>query len=142
MEYIIVFVIGFALGWYLQSWLGAQAFYNILKDLDVPEDKIMKLAEKEGVDVARSLDALKDVDESTVIDAVNKGILTLVIEIKVESVEGRLMAYRADDELYLAQGNTAEELVQAVLAKYPTNSRVEIVEGGELVRDYVDSLKK
>jgi hypothetical protein len=142
MEYFIVFVIGFALGWYLQSWLGAQAFYNILKDLDVPEDKIMKLAEKEGVDVARSLDALKDVDESTVIDAVNKGILTLVIEIKVESVEGRLMAYRADDELYLAQGNTAEELVQAVLAKYPTNSRVEIVEGGELVRDYVDSLKK
>ncbi len=142
MEYIIVFVIGFALGWYLQSWLGAQAFYNILKDLDVPEDKIMKLAEKEGVDVARSLDALKDVDESTVIDAVNKGILTLVIPIKVESVEGRLLAYRADDDLYLAQGNTAEELVQAVLAKYPTNSRVEIVEGGDLVRDYVDSLKK
>ena len=141
MEYIIVFIIGFALGWYLQSWLGAQAFYNILKDLDVPEDKIMKLAEKEGVDVARSLDALKDVDESTVIDAVNKGILTLVIEIKVESVEGRLLAYRADDDLYLAQGNTAEELVQAVLAKYPTNSRVEIVEGGDLVRDYVDSLK-
>jgi hypothetical protein len=125
MEYIIVFVIGFALGWFLQSWIGAKAFYEILKDLDVPEDKIIALAKREGADVAEFEEDAKT-----------------VIEVKVEQVGDRLMAYGAKDSAFIAQGEDAASLLEVVLKKYPVGHTVQIVEGGELVKDHLEFLKQ
>jgi hypothetical protein len=122
MEYIIVFAIGFALGWYLQSLIMAKAFHEILKDLNVPEDKIIALAKRDGADVSEFEDSAKT-----------------VIELKVEQVGDRLMAYSAKDDFFVAQGDNAERLFEQILKLYPTNSRIEIVEGGDLVMDYLNT---
>jgi hypothetical protein len=127
MEYVIVFVIGFALGWFVQGWIGARAFYEILKDLNVPDDKIMKLAERDGVDVSKY---------ATEADAESA---KTVIELKVEQVGDRLMAYRANDDFFVAQGADAAALFEEIVKQSPTGSRIEIVEGGDLVRSYVES---
>jgi hypothetical protein len=125
MEYIVVFVIGFALGWFLQSWIGAKAFYEILKDLDVPEDKIIALAKRDGADVAEYEESAKT-----------------TIELKVESVSGKLMAYSAKDDFFVAQGDDAEKLFEVILNKYPVGHTIQIVEGGELVKDHLEFLKQ
>jgi hypothetical protein len=125
MEYIIVFVIGFALGWFLQSWISAKAFVEILKDLDVPEDKIIALAKRDGADVSEFEDSAKP-----------------VVELKVEQVGDRLMAYSAKDDFFVAQGVDAAALFKEIIAKHSIGTSVVIVEGSELVNDYVTSLKK
>jgi hypothetical protein len=129
MEYFIVFVIGFALGWYLQSWLGAQAFYNILKDLDVPTDKILALAEKDGVDVSEYV--TEDAVES---DAVG---------INVEKHSDRLYAYRSQDNEFLAYADSPEELFSEIIKKlHNPTVRLMVEQGSEHVKDYIDGLEK
>jgi hypothetical protein len=125
MVELIVFIIGFALGWWLQSWLSAQAFVKILNDLGVSDDRIAKLAEEDGVDVTDYKQAAAN---------------NTTIQLKVESVNGMLMAYRAEDDFYVAQGVDAEKLLEAIVDKHPMG-KIEVVEGGDLVRDYVETLK-
>ena len=127
MEYIIVFVIGFALGWYLQSWISARAFIEILKDLDVPDDKIVELAQRDGADTSEF--------ETEVTDKI-------VIELKVEQVGERLLAYRAEDDLFVTQGDNAQELISELVKKYPVGYNIEINKGSELVEDEINRLKK
>ena len=125
MEYIIVFVIGFALGWYLQSVIMARAFHEILKDLEVPDEKILELAKRDGADVSEYEEDAKT-----------------TIEVKVEQVGDRLMAYSAKDSAFIAQGADAAALIEVILNKYPIGHKVQIVEGVDLVRDHLEYLKQ
>ena len=130
MEYFIVFVIGFALGWYLQSWIGAQAFYNILKDLNVPDDKILALAEKDGVDVSEYATEEAAADNKTV-------------GINVEKHGNRLYAYRSSDNEFLAYADSPEELFKEVLRKFQIEKvHISVEQGAEHVRDYIDGLEQ
>jgi hypothetical protein len=130
MDFLIVFIIGFALGWYLQSWIGAQAFYNILKDLNIPDDKIMALAEKDGVDIS------KYATDNTVEQPKNS------IDINVERHNGRLYAYRSSDNEFLCYGDTPEQLFSEVLKRDPGLEHVNVEQGAEHVKDYVDGLER
>jgi hypothetical protein len=121
---LIVFIVGFGLGWFINGWFSAQAFHSILMDLGVPEDKILALADKEESGAQDSEAELK------------------VIEIKVEHVGGRLMAYRADDDFFVAQGDDAAALIDELVSRYSEGHRIKIVEGGELVEEHVNSLTK
>jgi hypothetical protein len=125
MEYVIVFGIGFALGWFLQSWIMARAFHEILKDLDVPDEKILDLARRDGADVSEYEETAKT-----------------TIEVKVEQVGDRLMAYSAQDDAFIAQGEDAAALLEVVLNRYPVGHKVQIVEGVDLVRDHLEHLKQ
>jgi hypothetical protein len=130
MEYIIVFIIGFALGWFLQSWVGAKAFYQILKDLDVPDDKIMALAEKDGVDTSKYSTEEAAADKNTV-------------GINVEKHGNRLYAYRSSDNEFLAYADSPEELFKEVLRKFQIEKvHISVEQGAEHVRDYIDGLER
>jgi sugar/nucleoside kinase (ribokinase family) len=129
MEYIIVFIIGFALGWFVQSWIGAQAFYNILKDLNVPDDKIMALAEKDGVDVSKY--------------STEETVETKSVGINVEKHSGRLYAYRSSDNEFLCYADSPEELFKEVLKKFQIEKvHISVEQGAEHVRDYIDGLEQ
>jgi len=125
MEYIIVFVIAFALGWYLQSVIMAKAFHEILKDLEVPDEKILDLARRDGADVSEFEEDAKT-----------------TIEVKVEQVGSQLMAYSAQDDAFIAQGEDAAALLDVILNKYPLGHKIQIVEGVDLVRDHLEYLKQ
>ncbi len=122
IEFIVVFAIGFALGWYLQSVIMAKAFHEILKDLEVPDEKIIAMAQRDGADIIES----------------NK----TTIELKVEQVGDQLMAYSAKDSAFIAQGDSAAGLLEVILNKYPVGHTVQIVEGVDLVRDHLEYLKQ
>ena len=125
MEYIIVFVIAFALGWYLQSVIMAKAFHEILKDLEVPDEKILDLARRDGADVSEYEEDAKT-----------------TIEVKVEQVGSQLMAYSAQDSAFIAQGEDAAGLLEVILNKYPLGHKIQIVEGVDFVRDHLEYLKQ
>ena len=122
IEFIVVFAIGFALGWYLQSVIMAKAFHEILKDLEVPDEKIIAMAQRDGADIIES----------------NK----TTIELKVEQVGDQLMAYSALDSAFIAQGDSAAGLLEVILNKYPVGHKIQIVEGVDLVRDHLEYLKQ
>lgn len=124
---LIIFIIGFALGWWIQSWLSARAMMDILDDIDPTGEKCVEALKRQGVDVAEFEDTLSE-------NSANPAI-----QLKVESVNGMLMAYRAEDDFYVAQGEDAEKLFEAIVDKHPMG-KIEVVEGGDLVREYVETL--
>lgn len=127
MVELIIFIIGFALGWWIQSWLSARAMMDILDDIDPTGEKCVEALKRQGMDVSEFEDTLSENSANT------------AIQLKVESVNGILMAYRAEDDFYVAQGEDAEKLFEAIVDKHPAG-KIEVVEGGELVREYVETL--
>jgi hypothetical protein len=129
MVELIIFVIGFALGWWIQSWISARAMMDILDDIDPTGEKCVEALKRQGVEVEGFEAALAENSAKP------------AIQLKVESVNGMLMAYRAEDDFYVAQGQDAETLFESILDKHP-EGKIEVVEGGDLVRDYVETLNK
>ena len=130
MVEFIIFVVGFLLGWWVQGWISNRAMMDILDDIDPSGEKCVEALKRQGIEVEGFEAALAQKNAKP------------AIQLKVESVNDRLMAYRAEDDAFVAQGADAEKLFEAILNSFPTGSRVEIVEGGELVNDYVKTLKE
>jgi len=122
MSELIILIIGFAIGWFIQSWISAQAFAEILKDLKVDEGKIRKLAIQDGA-------------------LVKEEPRWPTVELKIEQVGDLLIAYRAKDDFFVAQGRDAAALIDVILHSYSVGHKIQIVEGGELVTDHLTALK-
>ena len=136
IELLIVAGVAFFAGWKASHWLLQSAFNRVMEALGISKEQmraaIRKSAKEEGIDLKEIFDDEEDIAEPA----------KLTIELKVEQVGSSLMAYRVKDDAFVAQGADAEGLFQAILNTYPTGSRVEIVEGSELVNDYVKTLKE
>ena len=130
MEYLIVAAIAFFVGWKISEILHVFSFKRILEDLGVNEDRLKKLAEK--INQGDSKDQDQDTSGKT------------VINIKVEEVEGVLMAFERDHQQFIAQGKTSDELLQRIMDRYPANVRVvcDVNDGGNLITEAVDNLIK
>jgi hypothetical protein len=100
MEYIILGIVAFYIGWKLSSIWSQITFSEILKDLKVSEDQLRKLAAEKGF----VLD-----DEET--DPEAEPVLE-EIEVKIEQHHGQLYAFRADNDQFLGQGTTRDDLVK------------------------------
>lgn len=130
MEYLIVAALAFFVGWKISEILHVVSFKKILEDLGVNEDRLKKLAEKIN----------KDEDQVEAKDQPEK----TVINIKVEEVEGMLMAFELDQQQFIAQGKTSDELLERIMDRYPTNVRVvcDVNDGGNLITEAVNNLIK
>jgi hypothetical protein len=84
----------------------------LLHQLGITHEKLMKLAD----DLVEAPD-------------------TAAIIIRLEQVGGTIFAYRKDTEEFIAQGNTGEDLLAAMLKRFPTNEKfnIKIVEGADLL---------
>lgn len=106
MEYIVMLIVGAIIGFKISSALNIMTIRRILDDLNVSEQDLRRLAEKQGIE-------LPPPDEPKLEE----------IEIRIEEHEGTLYAYRMDTDQFLGQGPDREGLIQR-LTENLTNVRL------------------
>lgn len=128
MDYFIIAFLAFVVGFKISELIHVTSFKKILDDLNVSPDQLKSLLQKNGVDI---------VDDETQAQPTKTQI-----EIKVETVQGQLFAYDLHKDTFIAQGRDGDELIERILAKFPTNVRVicDVAHGGELINDAVQRM--
>jgi hypothetical protein len=127
IEDSILIAVAFALGWWLGSkitqHLLALSFRQILEDLGVKREQLIKLAEDAGADISAF----------TASTAQGDGLTPL--EIVIEQHQGVLYAYRKDNKQFLGQGTDQTTLVDSI-SKRMDNVRliIDTADGAELLR--------
>lgn len=120
IDFLIVCVIGFFIGWHTSKAWQIIAFKKLLEDLGITNVQLNDLAKKLDMDV---LDE-KPEQESDL----------PILEVRVEKTDLGLFAYRKADSLYLARGQDREELM-ANLVNNLSNVRVIVAkeDGAEFI---------
>ena len=132
MEVLFEYVIVFSLGWYLGSkvtgYFQMKVFQHVLAELKIDPKDLIRVARKDAPD---SILAQLDEIESHV-DSVENAALEK-IDIKVEKHSNTLYAFRSDNDQFLGQGATKDELIEAMSQKMK-NVRLIVVEGNEYMK--------
>jgi len=117
IELLILFVIGFILGWKLNAVFHTAAMFTILKELGIKESDLRKLAQDKNLDlpVQAEHDELEE------------------IHIKLEQHQGQIYAFRTDNDGFLAQGSDRDTLISS-LQQRMNNVRLIVDEGGDLIK--------
>lgn len=121
MDTLIYLLVGFALGYSLGTVITtirtARAFKSILDLLGVTTEQLLKLRDK--------IDAPE-----------NKSAAEPEIEIRLETHNGEIYAYRKDNSQFLAQGPDRDRLIQHLNYTFANGARLIIREqdGAELVK--------
>jgi hypothetical protein len=129
METAIIYLLVFALGWWAGSKLTASlnriVFTTILKELGITEKQLRQLA-KDNKIIA---------DPSDLEDAADPEDDLTTIDVRIEEHQGQIYAYRRDNNEFLAQGTTKDQLINHVRSRMD-NVRLIITEGEELLQKY------
>lgn len=109
---IFGFIVGYLMGKAVANWTNTLAFREILKDLGIKDSDIQKLREDPVED---------DLDQ---------------LEVKIEQHQGVLYAFRLDNDQFLGQGTSREELIESLKGKL-NNVRVVVSEehGAKLIQN-------
>jgi hypothetical protein len=91
------FVVGYLMGKTVANWTSALAFREILQDLGVKDADIERLKNK-----------MDEEDTDTAATELEQ------VEVKIEQHQGLLYAYRCDNDSFLGQGKTREELIEGI----------------------------
>lgn len=122
-EYIILTaIIAFIVGYKAAEIIGALALREILKDLGVKEQDLQRMIDQEQAEVPRQ-----------------------EVELRIEQIEGQLLAYEQQPEVrFVAQSPTAELLLERLVEFYPENTRLNIsrTNGGDFMQHLLGSLTK
>ena len=127
METLILVVIAFVFGWYagsqITTYLLSLSFRQILNDLGVKDQQLLKLAQ----DI--------DPDFSAVNASTDSGDSLTPLEITLEQHQGVLYAYRKDNQQFLGQGTDREGLIDSI-SKRMDNVRliIDSADGADLLR--------
>lgn len=116
LDYLIVFIVGVWVGKKVHDLLFRAMLARAMKELGITEEDLAKLTEK----MTQSEDSENDGFD--------------VIDIKIEQHNGALYAFRKDNDQFLGQGNSREDLINRLATKM-SNVRLLISkeDGGELI---------
>jgi ferritin-like protein len=124
IETVLIVVVLMSLGFVLGAWISSIFHRSILREFlkelgyDTPE-KLRELYDR----LALKLTA----DDSAAVAG------KPVIKIRLEQHQGIIFAYREDDQTFVGQGNTREDLVASIMHRI-RGCTIEIV-NGELLRE-------
>lgn len=102
MEYIIIAIIAFYIGYRASQIVHVMSFKQVLEDLGVTTEQLQELARKNGMEGL--------VDDQSNDSNTGEAALTS-IEIKIEEHQGVLYAYRLDTDQFLGQGPDRDQLI-------------------------------
>ncbi len=128
IDYITLAVF-FVAGWYVGHKLAVgfylRLFKMILEDLGIDNKKLVEMARKHGAEfITPEHEAkFKEIEEADLEK----------IEIKVEKHNDTLYAFRKDNDAFLGQGATREDLIEAMAQKMK-NVHLTVVEGNEYMK--------
>lgn len=94
LEIIIIFVLGFLIGWRCCEWLRMAAISQLFKDLGIKEQDLRRVAELHGLDIAPEHAASMP-----------------TVGVRLEQDQGQIYAYRTDTAEFLGQGADPEALI-------------------------------
>ena len=97
LEFIIVFALGWIIGWRINDAVRTAAIKALLKELGVTDQDLRDAAARNGIILADAPDTAAD-------DA--------VVEVKLEQHGGQIFAYRKSDDTFLAQGTDRDSLIE------------------------------
>jgi hypothetical protein len=119
MELMIITVLAFAIGWKASQWWHVIAFKKLLEDLGVSQQQLEKLHSQ--------------LTEVPGFDPEPQEPQT-VVEVRLEQLDGVILAYRKSDSQFLAQATDRESLIQR-LTENLTPCRVVIAkeDGADLI---------
>ena len=122
MDYFLISLIAFYIGWKINEIWMARSFAEILKDLGVSPDRVHRLALDNGVEVATDKEA---------------------IELKIDSVEGQFLAYEVKDNRFITQATTGEQLLAQIIEHYPAGTKINVdkAQGGDIIQAAAASMK-
>ena len=129
MESLILICVIFSLGWWLGSAITGhmqrEAFKQILLDLNIDPKDIIRAARKGAPpEMLEQLDMIESQVDAAGLEH---------IEIKVEQHSNTLYAFRKDNDQFIGQGSSKDELI-AAMAHRLKNVRLTVVEGNELLQ--------
>ncbi len=128
MEYIELAIM-FALGWYIggkiTAFIHVKMFKMILEDLKVSDKDLINVARRTGAEF------ITPEQEAKFKELEDDGLEQ--IDIKVEKHSDTLYAFRKDNDQFLGQGSTREDLIEA-MSKRMKNVRLIVVEGDEYMK--------
>ncbi len=126
---LIAFIAGAFLGWWLGSkftdFLHRNVMTELLKELNVTEAQLRKVAEKNGIKLP---EPRVDSDEDELEE----------IHIKLEQHQGQIYAFRIDNDGFLGQGSDRESLFAALRSRMD-NVRLIVDEGSDLIKKPSDA---
>jgi hypothetical protein len=123
MELIIISAVVFFLGWKASEAWHLIAFRKLMEDLNITNDQLVKVARDNGIDLTEKAEPDKEDQEPH-----------LVVDVRLEQLDGVILAYRKSDDQFLAQGPDRESLIQR-LTENLTPCRVVIAkeDGADLI---------
>ena len=121
----VIFALGFWAGQKVASAFHIKLFKMILEDLKITNSDLIKVARKTGAGfITPEQDAKLTAAEEADLEK---------IEIKVEKHGEMLYAFRKDNDQFLGQGSTREQLIDA-MAQRLKNVHCTVVEGNEYMQ--------
>jgi hypothetical protein len=100
IETVILIVLAFVTGWKFCETVMTMSFRQILRDLEVPEDRLRRLAKEKGIDLTDPPEIQTKPKDT--------------IELRIEQHGNQLYAYRTDTEEFLGQGTDRDSLVERI----------------------------
>jgi len=120
IEFIIVFALGWIIGWRINDALRTAAIRALLKELGVTDQDLRAAAARNGIILADAPDTAADLT---------------VVEVRLEQQGNQIYAYRKDNHQFLGQGCDPEGLIER-LNQNLTSCRVTVAQedGADLLQ--------
>jgi hypothetical protein len=99
MELILVFALGAYVGSRVNAWLNLLAMREMLKDLGIKDSDLTALLKKQNQKLG-----IEDPEEEEL----------PTIEVKLEQHQGQIYAFRKDNDEFLGQGTSREDLIDHI----------------------------
>lgn len=99
MELILVFALGAYVGSRVNAWLNLLAMREMLKDLGIKDSDLTALLKKQNQKLG--IENPKEEELPT-------------IEVKLEQHQGQIYAFRKDNDEFLGQGTSREDLIDHI----------------------------
>jgi hypothetical protein len=128
METIILVALAFIIGWKINEFILAASFKKILEDLNVSDQSLKDLARKNGIGVSDDDPEEKPQGPE--------------IQLKIESIDGGLLAYDSQDT-FVAQAPDADTLLSRIIELFPAGTRITVLKehGGDLITEAAERMK-
>ena len=97
IEFIIVFALGWIIGWKINDAVRTAAVKALLKELGVTDQDLRAAAARNGIILPDAPDTAAD---------------TTVVEIRLEQEGNQIYAYRKSDSAFLGQGSDTDSLIE------------------------------
>lgn len=132
MEYIDLIIVAcaaFYAGWRGATWIHVMSFKALLEDLDIGSKELREMARKNNIQLPDDGE-----DETTI---------TTNVEVKVEQHQGQLYCFEIENDRFVTQAASPEELIEKLFAAYPKGTKINCEEtnGGELLKSAIEKMK-